>query len=53
MTNLVPIEVLIEEERRRRKREEQRPFIQLPLPEYPPEDEEDVEEERGIVIIDL
>ena len=59
----VPIEIIISEmieERKRKERESEGQRIQLPIPEPPPgyeEDcianQEDVEEKRGVIIIDI
>jgi hypothetical protein len=64
MSYFIDTAVLLELERQKREqRENQRPFLQLPLPEPPPEywdqraevddTEDDSDPERGMIIIEM
>tara|TARA_Y100000310_G_C20619386_1_gene782419 strand:+ start:825 stop:989 length:165 start_codon:yes stop_codon:yes gene_type:complete len=51
----IPIELIIEEERRKKEQTDYS-ALRLPVPEYPLQEEaeiDDDEENRGIIIIDL
>ena len=56
----VPLPLLIEQEKKRRDSEQQeRPVLQIPVPEYPPDyfrtnqGVEDAEPQRGVIVIDI